>query len=252
MKKRVRWDYILLGVAAACFGIFGHIYYSNIQLEEHADQIKDQIKEISDSKSSACAEDGQGQTTQYDSLFEWNEDMIAWLQIPDTNIDYPVMFTPQDEEYYLYRDFFKNDDKNGTLFMDTDCSLQDERANLIIHGHHMKSGAMFGSLPEYMDETYAEKHPKIYLYTRDDTRVYEVMSVFNAKVYKGRTDKFKYYDNFRFDSQETFDEYYQNIKNMSMYDTGVTAVFGDEFITLSTCAYHTNNGRFAVVGKRVE
>jgi sortase B len=186
----------------------------------------------------------------YEKIFNSNVDMCAWLYIPDTNIDYPVMQTLDDEEYYLYRDFYGNDDKNGTLFVDTDCSLDDENANIIIHGHHMKSGEMFGSLEKYLDEEYGQAHSTIYLYTRDEVREYEVISVFTSKVYNEDTDQFLYYNYFRFDNEETFDEYYSNIKKMSVYDTGVEAEYGDEFLTLSTCSYHTKDGRLAVIARK--
>lgn len=251
MKKQIRWDLLLVVVAVICFGIFGVISYRNMQLEKNANEVR---KKIADLKESVVVADDQEDRykTPYDNLFKMNDDMAAWLLLPGTNIDYPVMQTPEDESYYLYRDFFGNDDKNGTLFIDTDCNLDDERANILIHGHHMKSGAMFGNLAEYADEAYGKEHSEIYLYMRDDLRVYEVMAVFHAKVYQSSTDRFLYYNYPKFDTRESFEEYYQNIKKMSLYDTGVTAEFGDEFITLSTCAYHTKDGRFAVVAKRVQ
>lgn len=251
MKKQVRWDLILVIVAVICFGMFGVVSYRNMRLEKNAIEVREKIADIKDNSAVTDTQESK-RIMPYDNLFKMNDDMVAWLLIPGTDIDYPVMQTPEDESYYLYRDFFGNNDKNGTLFMDTDCNLDDERANILIHGHHMKSGAMFGKLPDYEDETYGKDHSEIYLYTHDDLRVYEVMAVFHAKVYQSRTDQFLYYNYPKFDTRESFEEYYQNIKKMSLYDTGVTAEFGDEFITLSTCAYHTKSGRFAVVAKRVQ
>lgn len=248
--KKIRFDILFLAAAVICFGIYGVISYSNAKLAKSAVQVRARIQNTY--SPAGTTSDEPSYTSPYQSIFDSNEDCIAWLNIPDTNIDYPVMQTPDDEEYYLYRNFFGEDDKNGTLFLDTDCSLSQERSNLIIHGHHMKSGAMFGSLEKYADADFGREHSKIYLYTEDELRVYEVLSVFQAKVYKGKTDKFRYYAYFSFDAQEKFDEYYNHIKEMSLYDTNVTAEYGDEMLTLSTCAYHTKNGRFVVVGKRVE
>lgn len=248
--KKLRLDILFLAIAVICFGIYGVISYSNARLAKNAAEVRARIQNTYSPTKTATEESSY--ISPYQSIFDSNEDCIAWLNIPDTNIDYPVMQTLDDEEYYLYRNFFGEDDKNGTLFMDTDCSLAQERSNLIIHGHHMKSGAMFGSLEKYADDGFGSEHSKIYLYTPDEVRVYEVLSVFQARVYKGKTDKFRYYAYFSFDTQEKFEAYYDNIKKMSLYDTKVTAEYGDEFITLSTCAYHTKNGRFAVVGKRVE
>ncbi len=181
-----------------------------------------------------------------------NDDMAAWLQIPDTVIDYPVMWTPKDENYYLYRGFNKSKNQNGCLILDTDSSLDPLTTNLIIHGHNMKSGAMFGNLTDYADKDYYEKHKQIILYTPERQRNYEVIAVFRSQVYKKSDKVFKFYKFFQADTEEEFLDFYNNIKKLSLYDTGVTAEFGDHFITLSTCVYHVTNGRFVVVAKEVE
>ncbi len=188
----------------------------------------------------------------YKDAFLANEDMAAWLQIPDTVIDYPVMWTPEDEEYYLNRGFDRSDNKNGCLILDTDSCLDPLTTNLIIHGHNMKSGAMFGTLTEYEDENYYQEHRLISLYTEECQRNYEVIAVFRSQVYKKTDQVFKFYKFFQAQTPEEFDDFYQNIKALSLYDTGVTAEFGDCFLTLSTCAYHVEQGRFVVVAKEVE
>ena len=185
----------------------------------------------------------------YQNIFLQNDDMVAWIQIPDTNIDYPVMWTPQDESYYLYRAFDGGEDKNGSLILDTDSCLEPLTTNLIIHGHNMKSGAMFGNLTDYEDSSYCEEHKYISLYTKDCEKRYEILAVFRSQVYKKTDQVFKFYKFFQADTQEEFDDFYQNIKDLSLYDTGVTAEFGDHFLTLSTCVYHVENGRFVVVAK---
>ena len=181
-----------------------------------------------------------------------NSDMVGWLQIPGTIIDYPIMWTPGDENYYLYRGFNKKDNKNGCLILDTDSSLDPLTTNLIIHGHNMKSGAMFGDLTEYEDKDYYEEHRQIVLHTKERQRNYEIVAVFRSQVYKKTDNVFKFYKFFQANTEEEFDDFYNNIKTLSIYDTGVTAEFGDNFITLSTCVYHVTNGRFVVVAKEVE
>lgn len=188
----------------------------------------------------------------YRDSFLANDDMVAWLKIPDTGIDYPVMWTPGDEEYYLYRDFNGKDNKNGCLLLDTDSSVSPFTTNLIIHGHNMKSGAMFGNLTDYEKESYYDSHKEIFLYTRDCMKTYEVIAVFRSQVFKKSDTVFKFYKFFQADTQEEFDDFYNNIKKMSLYDTGVTAEFGDRFITLSTCVYHVKNGRFVVVARETD
>lgn len=191
-------------------------------------------------------------TNPYQDSFLANSDMAAWIQVPGTPIDYPVMWTPRDEEYYLYRDFNGRDNSNGCLILDTDSCLDPLTTNLIIHGHNMKSGAMFGSLKNYENPDYYEDHKNIVLYTDGLERNYEVIAIFRSQVYRVSDQVFKYYKFFQANTEEEFDDFYQNIKALSLYDTNVTAEFGDHFLTLSTCAYHVEQGRLVVVAKEVE
>lgn len=188
----------------------------------------------------------------YQDSFLANEDMAAWLKIEGTRIDYPVMWTPENETYYLYKNFEGKEDQNGSLLLDTDSSLDPLTTNLIIHGHNMRDGDMFGTLTNYEDSDYCKQHNIISLYTEDCERRYEVVAVFRSQVYKKTDQVFKFYKFFQADTQAQFDDFYENIKDLSLYDTGVTAEFGDRFITLSTCVYHVEQGRFVVVAKEIE
>ena len=200
---------------------------------------------------------------KYQSLYGQNADMIGWLRIEDTVIDYPVMQTMEDEDYYLDYDFNKEENMNGCLIMDTDSIVgtgtnsfqyrdgSKPSTNLIIHGHTMKSGLMFGGLKQYADEDYGKAHSIIYFDSLYEQREYELITVFYSQVYMSTDTVFKYYQFFQADTQAEFDNWYDNIKAMSLYDTGVTAEYGDEFITLSCCSYQVEDGRFVVVGKRI-
>lgn len=200
---------------------------------------------------------------EYEALYNQNSDMIGWLTIEDTVIDYPVMQTMDDEQYYLKRNFEKEADDNGCLIMDTDSVVgegsrefgyaeeKEPSSNLIIHGHNMKSGNMFGDLDLYKEESYGKEHNIICFDSIYEKREYELISVFYSQVFYQHEEVFKYYKFFQADTQEEFDDWYTNIKEMSLYDTGVEAELGDEFITLSVCAYHVEDGRFVVVGKRI-
>lgn len=204
------------------------------------------------SEETASDEDKILVTNPYMDSFLANEDMAGWLKIEGTKIDYPVMWTPGDETYYLYRNFQGQKDQDGCLLLDTDSSLDPLTTNLIIHGHNMKDGDMFGTLTSYEDPDYCQKHNIISLYTEDCERRYEVVAVFRSQVYRKTDQVFKFYKFFQADTTEEFDDFYQNIKALSLYDTGVTAAFGDRFITLSTCVYHVEQGRFVVVAKEIE
>lgn len=200
---------------------------------------------------------------EYQELYDINSYLIGWLTIDGTVIDYPVVKTPEDEEMYLYLDFYGNYNVNGTLIMDTDSIVgvgtaeYDYRdgvapsTNLIIHGHTMKNGNMFGYLNRYATKSYGEEHNIIKFDSLYEHREYELISCFYTQVYYAYQDVFKYYNFFDAQTQEDFDYWYDNIKSLAMYDTGVTAEFGDEFITLSCCSYQVEDGRFVVIGKRI-
>lgn len=200
---------------------------------------------------------------KYRALYEINPDMAGWLKIEGTVIDYPVMQTPEDEGYYLSRDFYGEESSSGCLIMDTDSHVgtgakdegyakgQEPSTNLIIHGHTMRNGEMFGDLDLYKDETYGKEHSRICFDSLYEEREYELLAVFYSQVYYESDDVFKYYQFFQADTREEFEDWYGNIKKLSLYDTGVTAEFGDEFLTLSCCAYHVEDGRFVVVAKRI-
>lgn len=201
---------------------------------------------------------------EYAVLYKENPDIIGWLSIDGTNIDYPVMQTPEDEQHYLYRDFYGKDNKNGSLIMDTDSTVGVGTAgteyaggtkpstNLLIHGHNMKSGLMFGKLSLYEDAEYGKEHPVICFDSLYEKREYELIAVFLSRVYNKNDEVFKFYQFFQADTEDEFQTWYRNIKGMALYDTGVTAQLGDEFITLTCCAYHVEDGRLVVVGKRIK
>ena len=198
-------------------------------------------------------------------LYDMNSDLIGWLEIEDTNVNYHLMQCKEDEKFYLDRDFQKNYSANGSLLLDNDSDIGSgtkinnyddgtlPSTNLIIHGHNMKNGAMFGNLDKYRQQEYEQSHNIIKLTTLYEEREYEIVAVCLSQVFlKSQTDVFKYYKFFEAYSKEEFDYFYDNIKKLELYDTGVTAEYGDEFITLSVCAYHVENGRLIVVGKRIK
>lgn len=186
---------------------------------------------------------------RYAELYAENNDLAGWLSIAGMKIDYPVMQN-EDDEYYLHRDFYGNDSKYGCLYVRARADL-DTGTNFIVYGHNMKDGAMFGDLDSYLEKSFYEEHSLISFHTLYEERVYEIIAVFRSQVYNTDDDVFKYYQFYEADTQEDFDSFYNNIKELSLYDTGVEARFGDTFLTLSTCAYHVKDGRLVVVAKRV-
>lgn len=188
---------------------------------------------------------------EYQTLYNKNRKLIGWLKIDDTIIDYPVMQTANND-YYLDHNFNQEYDKNGSLFLDKDCDVVHRNTNLIIYGHHMKSGKMFGNLNSYSSKEYGSRHSLIQFDTIYEKGTYEVMYVFRSRIYNEDEVVFKYYQFLDAASATEFDSYMQEMAALSLYDTGVTASYGDELLTLSTCDSSETDGRFVVVAKRVE
>ena len=248
-------------VMCICFGYFAVYCYGAYQksLETASlNRLKNNDK-INDMYGETKVEelDEQGQTVvytvldQYKSLYNSNKNLIGWLKIDDTIIDYPVMQT-EDNEFYLNHNTEQQPDKNGTLFMDAACSITKPSTNYIIYGHNMRSGRMFGSLSKYKDASFCESHPVIQFDTIYESARYQVMYAFESRIYNEDEVVFKYYQFIDAASAKEFDSYMDEMKQLSLYDTGVTASFGDQLLTLSTCDYGEEDGRFVVVAKRID
>ena len=179
-----------------------------------------------------------------------NQKLIGWVKIDDTIIDYPVMQTVNNE-YYLDHNFNQEEDRNGCIFMDYQCDVIKGCDNMILYGHHMKSGKMFGTLNKYSEESYYEEHPIIQFDTIYEKGKYQVMYVFRSKVYSEEDVTFKYYQFINAASEMEFNSYLNEMAALSLYDTGVVASYGDKLLTLSTCDYQEKKGRFVVVAKKI-
>jgi len=191
---------------------------------------------------------------KYAGLFKANSDIVGWVQIDETPVDYPVMQTKDDPEYYLYRNFKKEYSEAGTIFMDAASDIYRPTSNWLVYGHHMRSGIMFHDIEKYDNKEFYDKHPTFRFDTiyKGGQGTYQVIAACYSKIYGQNEDVFKYYQYADIDNKEDFDEYVANVKAIACYETGETAEYGDQLVTLSTCAYQTKDGRFFVVGKRID
>ena len=186
---------------------------------------------------------------QYIPLVEMNTDFFGWISIEGTNIDYPVMYSPYKSDFYLNHAFDGSSSRSGVPFIDSRCS---ESGNYyIIYAHHMRNTTMFGMLPLYAEQSYYYQHPVICFDTLYEKRQYNIIAAFYSRVYgDDEKDVFRYYDYFDLSDKGEFDKYMDEVKKASIYDTGFAATYGDEILVLSTCNYHTTDGRFVVVAVR--
>lgn len=189
------------------------------------------------------------QSENYSKVFKLNTDMVAWLKIEGTNINYPVMQTPQNPDYYINKNFYKQDSSWGTPYMEEECDINSS-SNLIIYGHHINNYRMFGELENYKDKKYYNNHKVIKLITERDVREYEIVTVFKTTVYE--ENEFKYYEFINYKIQQQLDDFINQCESKAFYNTGVKCTGGDKLITLSTCEYSSKNGRLVVVAKEIK
>lgn len=186
---------------------------------------------------------------KYADVYAQNSDLVGWVSIPDTRIDYPVMQTKDTPNFYLKHAFDKSYSSYGVPYMQENCDIGISD-NLVLYGHHMNNGSMFSDLCQYASEDFYQEHKTIRFDTLDDFGEYEVIAAFKTVAYS--EEGFKYYHFVNADNAEDFEEYIGKCKELALYDTGVTAEYGDELITLSTCEYSRMNGRMVVVAKKID
>lgn len=239
--------------------VFSLVNVARILLQDYAEQ--QQIKELAEVWNKESSTDGEAATAspfknpdtvmlpEYQELYGRNQDIVGWLKMDGTQIDYPIMQNPQDAQFYLNHDFDKKESKNGLPFLDAYSRINSSDI-LLIHGHHMKSGMMFADLMKYKKESYYKEHATFQFSTLHDKEEYEIIAVILSQVYRKSDDVFKYYQIEKTGTPSEFESYIQNIKKLALYDTGVTAGYGDKLIVLSTCDYSTDNGRLAVIARK--
>ena len=169
-----------------------------------------------------------------------NKDCVGWLKVVDMDVNYPVMLTKQNPEFYLRRDFNKEYSYMGTPFLDADCNIGISK-NLIIYGHNMKNGRMFAPLMKFKNKECFDKNQIIEFITPNEKAIYHIVCV--AKV---KADDSWY--SFIEDSGEShYNEKIKELYSKSLYHSDYEFGYDDEFLTLSTCEYSQNDGRLIVV-----
>lgn len=183
---------------------------------------------------------------EYAQLYTMNNDLIGWVQIPDTKVNYPVVQTPEEPDYYLKRNFQKKRNGHGCIYAEEECDPA-YSDNVTLYGHCMNDGSMFAPLSKYKKRAFWEAHPEILFDTLTQRQTYEIFAVFatTASVGKG----FRYHTFVNAENQQEFDAFVSQCKELSRYDTGITPQYGDRLLTLSTCEYSQTNGRLVVVAR---
>lgn len=221
--------------------------------EEVQENVESESEENGETISTENAEEQNEETErmlQVKQLQEQNMDIVGWLEIKNTNINYPVL-QGTDNSYYMTHNYKKEKSKNGSIFLDANYNWNIPSNNLLIYGHNLGNGMMFQELLKYEKESFYQEHPIIRFTTTEEDAQYEIISVFKSRVYhKSEKNVFRYYFFLNNESEEEYNQFVKNAKNVSLYSIDATASYGDQLITLSTCSYYVEDGRFAVVGRR--
>lgn len=188
---------------------------------------------------------------KYKELYKQNKDLAGWLSIEGTVINYPVMQTgKKNPDYYLHHDFEKKESDHGTLFVDARNDYVNRDTNLIIYGHNMRDGTMFGGLKSFMDKEYFEKHQKLVFDTIYEKAEYRIAAVCLSKVNYQDDHTFRYYNFLNAANKQEFNAFLANIQQLTVFDQNIDISYGDELLTLSTCNSYVQDGRLFLIAKK--
>ena len=187
---------------------------------------------------------------EYLPFYEMNSDMVGWITIPDTKVNYPVMQTPDHPDYYLKKNFYKQSSDWGAIYAREACDINKPSDNITLYGHHMKDGSMFAQLSNFQFQDFWQTHQTFTFDTLYEHHTYKVWAVFKTSA-NVDGNHFPYHRFSDAASAAEFNDFVQMIKKLDYYDTGITPEYGDKLLTLSTCEYTLDNGRFVVCALRV-
>lgn len=170
-----------------------------------------------------------------------NKDFKFWLKIDNTNIDYPVV-QAKDNKYYLNKDFYNQESKSGSIFIDYRNNPNSQ--NLILYGHNMRNDTMFNNLLKFKDEKFFNQKNKIRIIKDDKEYIYEAFSAYTIEAN---------YDYLipDFPNNKAFEEYIREVKNKSLFKSNLSVSDKDNIITLSTCSYEFEDVRTVVHAKLI-
>ena len=246
MKKIIKISVVILLIGIML--ISSYFIYKNMQEDKKQEEIFEELENIVTTNETNEEKEQQEDNVNLNKLYKINNDIVGWLKIENTNINYPVMQTKDRPDYYLRKNFYKEYSVFGTPYIDENCDIENGN-NLIIYGHHINGNKMFGELENYKNEEYYNKHKFIKFYTLNEKAEYEIISVFKTTVYNDKG--FKYYQYYNLEDEREFETFINKCKELSLYDTQKIANYGDKLLTLSTCEYSQNNGRLVVVARKI-
>lgn len=264
MKKTMFTVVVLVLVAA--FGISAFMVGNYlVEGKQQADRY-DELAQIANGQTTQATENTEAtqETTEatestaptepvmldgYKEIYEMNDHVVGWIKMEGTKLDYPVMQTPDDPNYYLYRSFDKTDSARGSVYAREVCDIDEPSDNITLYGHNMADGSMFACLNAYTHKNAWENNSLIFFDTLYEYHTYKIFAVFKTSANIG--EGFSYHQFVDAENEQEFNDFVAKCKELSFYDTGITPVYGDKLICLSTCEYTLDNGRLVAAAVRI-
>ena len=253
-KKKNYIPFIIASILflAVAVGLGIHIYKER-EAEREKEIAQSRTTELVTTASTVATTEASEATTEkkkqnvidFDKLKKQNKDIVAWIKVPGTSVDYPVYQHPKDNSYYLTHNADKQEDSYGAIYIETFNNKYFTDPNTVVYGHNMRNGSMFGSLHKFEDAKFFNKHRKIIIYTEDDTLTYKIFAAF---VHSNMHILYEY----DFTDYEDFDRYlgdlYSNTDSDAHIDRKVDVDSDDRIITLSTCNHGISTQRYLIQG----
>lgn len=244
--KKIIYSFIIILLIGTMLISSYFIYKELKQNKEQENTFDDLIKIVENDNNKD--DENKESNINLNKLYELNNDLVGWLKINDTNINYPVMQSKASPNYYLKRDFYKKYSSYGTPYLSEQCNI-DTSENNIIYGHNMKNKKMFGTLENYKKEEFYNEHQIIILNTLNESSKYQIFAVFRTTAYN--SNSFRYYDYINFKNEEDYNNFINKCKELSFYETSKIPKYKDKLLTLSTCEYSNKNGRLVIIAYEV-
>lgn len=264
MKKSIRLKFdIIIGLLAIIFVISTsfvvYYYYDSFKTKNTISELRNQIDRedvlvIDENTNKEVVSEeltNKKKIENYQELRKQNSDLIGWIYIDGTNVDFPVMQTKSAPNYYLYKNFKQEYSVSGLPYVQEDCDVFTPTDNIIIHGHHRSDGTMFAALLNYKKQSWFEQHQYIEFDTVEECHTYQVIAAFSVKVNTGK-DEFPYYAFINAENKESYEQFVSEAIKKSYITSGVSAQYGEKLLTISTCDFSITDGRFVVIAKRIK
>ena len=186
---------------------------------------------------------------EFEALYAMNPDLVGWITVPGTRIDYPVVQRPTQKDYYLYRNFQGEHSYWGCIYVRESCDVFEPSDNVVIYGHRMQDGSMFADLGLYERYSFWESHKTLQFDTLRGRHEYEIVCVIRISA---TTDNYPYHTFTNAKDELDFFSFWAQCQKQAIYDTGIEVHYGDKLISLYTCEYSQRHGRLVVIARRVD